>query len=390
MHNAMLFKYVSISTSGLATAREFSAVLYPILFVIYYFLIRSRFVVFMMYNLYCIVIFGLGRTFFRYKRFKRGEAPVWEPIPTFCFHHDNDNVENMTTEGHEAEGEANGGEPGAAAATEGDFDETEPQQLEDKETVAIALECEKEVIDVDVTLSEREVESALGGEENEEDMDIQGAREGGCSVSGEKAPTAGEKCQEWWEKKKKEIAVHLSPSWLIPLTFIVVAVYIQYVVLGNLPVIYQPMYSLTGMSVSSFLVVSSFVGPLGGMFGPLAGTIKQFLGNGTSFFTLSLVGVSVCILLLILILEVQFLTVLMNGVFRVAMNAVGYAYIADEQPEEYYGTLTTDLMLVTIYTALATYPTNYVSYQLLEGDMIPVTIFLLTLGILRFGAAIYF
>jgi|SaaInlStandDraft_7_1057024.scaffolds.fasta_scaffold111338_1 hypothetical protein len=173
MHNAMLFKYVSISTSGLATAREFSAVLYPILFVIYYFLLRSRFVVLMSYNLYCIVIFGLGRTFFRYKRFKRGEAPVWEPIPTSCFHHDNDNVENMTTEGHEAEGEANGGEPGAAAATEGDFDETEPQQLEDKESVAIALECEKEVIviDVDVTLSKREVESALGGEANEEDMD---------------------------------------------------------------------------------------------------------------------------------------------------------------------------------------------------------------------------
>ena len=184
--------------------------------------------------------------------------------------------------------------------------------------------------------------------------------------------------------------MHLSPSWLIPLTFIVVAVYIQYVVLGNLPVIYQPMYSLTGMSVSSFLVVSSFVGPLGGMFGPLAGTIKQFLGNGTSFFTLSLVGVSVCILLLIPILEVQFLTVLMIGVFRVAMNAVGYAYIADDQPEEYYGTLITDLMSVTICAALATYPTNYVSYQLLEGDMIPVTIFLLTLGILGFGVAIYF
>ena len=184
--------------------------------------------------------------------------------------------------------------------------------------------------------------------------------------------------------------MHLSPSWLIPLTFIVVAVYIQYVVLGNLPVIYQPMYSLTGMSVSSFLVVSSFVGPLGGMFGPLAGTIKQFLGNGTSFFTLSLLTVISSVLLLIPILEVQFLSLFIFGVMRVALNSIGLAYIIDDQPEQCYGSLLTDLTVTTIFSLLAVYPTNFVSYELLNGNMIPLLILILILGILGFGVAIYF
>jgi hypothetical protein len=386
MHNAMLFKHVSISTSGLATAREFSSMVYPILFIIYYYLIRSRFVVFMLYNLYCVVIFGLGWTLFRYKRFKRGEAAVWEPIPTSCFHHDS-TAKGKITEDLEMEGAVNGVDQGITATTEGDTNMTEPQQAE-----IVVAESGKEAIDTDIVLSEQEAENARDGEEDEEGMQGECEEHGDESdcISEERVPVVHNKCQEWWENKKKEIAVHLSPTWLIPLTYFAILVYIAYAIIANLPAIVYPMYSLTGISISDFLTISSFVGPLGAVFGPLAGVMKQFLGNGTSFFALSLLTVISSVLLLIPILEVQFLSLFIFGVMRVALNSIGLAYIIDDQPEQCYGSLLTDLTVTTIFSLLAVYPTNFVSYELLNGNMIPLLILILILGILGFGVAIYF
>ena len=260
------------------------------------------------------------------------------------------------------------------------------------QSVTVAVDSEKEAIDTDIVLSEQEAENAREGEEGEEGMQGECEEHGGESdcISEEKVPVVHDKCQEWWENKKKEIAVHLSPTWLIPLTYFAILVYIAYAIIANLPAIVYPMYSLTGISISDFLTISSFVGPLGAVFGPLAGVMKQFLGNGTSFFALSLLTVISSVLLLIPILEVQFLSLFIFGVMRVSLNSIGLAYIIDDQPERCYGSLLTDLTVITIFSLLAVYPTNYISYELLNGNMIPLLILILILGILGFGVAIYF
>jgi MFS family permease len=424
MHNAMLFKYVSISTSGLSTSRDFSSVVYPMLFIVYWLFIPSRFLLFTLFNVYCAIIFALGWAMFYYKRFERGQEPIWEPIPTSCFHHDSeDHTKDAIAEDSGMESENNGEEYSEAMGIEPQQPDTESvvkadgmdgdTQLseEDKRSRPAAAESEREATETDtnhaeqdtesvedakasedITLSEQEAEDVCdrnGGEES--NADTKGAEDKECdSISGDNAPTARDRFMEWLHKKKRELLSFFSLPTILALGSTMVSVYVSYVLLGNLPVIFAPMMSLTGIKTDTVLVISSFLIPLGGVLGPVVGVIKQFLGLGSSFFTVTLLGAFTCLLLLVPILEVQFLSAFVLGVFRVALSCVAFSYIADDVPGEYYGTYISSLMIVLIIASLLVYPTNFVSYVLLNGNMIPCLLFLLMLEVLGFGVAFYF
>jgi MFS family permease len=430
MHNAMLFKYVSISISGLSTSRDFSSVVYPMLFIVYWLFIPSRFLLFTLFNMWCAIIFALGWAMFYYKRFKRGQEPIWEPIPTSCFHHDSeDHTKDAITEDSGMESENNGEEDSEAMGIEPEQPDTEsvveadgmnvdtqrseedkgsrPTAAEpereatetntnhaerDTESVEDAKASEKEASDTDITPPEQEAEHVCdrnGGEES--NADTKGAEDKECdSISGDNAPTARDRFMEWFHKTKRELLSFFSLRTILALGSTMVSAYVSYVLLGNLPVIFAPMMSLTGMKTDTVLVISSFLIPLGGVLGPVVGVIKQFLGLGSSFFTVSLLGAFACLLLLVPILEVQFLSAFVLGVFRVALTCVAFSYIADDVPEEYYGTYISSLMIVTMIASLLIYPTNFVSYVLLSGNMTVILLFLLMLEVLGFGVAFYF
>jgi len=84
LNNSMLFKHAGVSSSVLSSCFDTSAIVFPLLFVIYYFLIPSRFVVLMLFDCWVGFLFILGWILFRYKVFQLGEPATWEPIPLCC------------------------------------------------------------------------------------------------------------------------------------------------------------------------------------------------------------------------------------------------------------------------------------------------------------------
>ena len=250
----MLFKHAGVSSSVLSSCFDTSAIVFPLLFVIYYFLIPSRFVVLMLFDCWVGFLFILGWILFRYKVFQLGEPATWEPIPLCCINRKEKEEEEEEEEGDsDVAAAGNGEETAAPEGGEGKMDSSTPV-----DATIVASQAEKqqrEIVSDDEAGKDTQMTQMTQMTEHHasttprmseavaETTKVEGEKEvasAAASVKSDEESMESEAETPWWRTILLLLSWLCSPAFLIPALFLGVGVFRLNLFIGNLGQIYQP------------------------------------------------------------------------------------------------------------------------------------------------------